>query len=160
MSSHQSMAEKIDRATRSRMMSGIRGRNTRPELQIRSALHGRGFRFRLHRRDLPGNPDVVLPRWRVVVFAHGCFWHGHEGCRYFRLPKTRADFWSRKISGNAERDIAAIRRLLDMGWRVAVVWECALRNNPQDSLDELVGFMRSRHLHVEIGTPPHQASAL
>ncbi|RYD67576.1 MAG: DNA mismatch endonuclease Vsr [Verrucomicrobiaceae bacterium] len=105
------MPEKISPETRSRMMSGIRGKNTRPEITVRSFLHRNGFRFRLHGRDLPGKPDVVLPRWKVAVFVHGCFWHGHIGCRYFKLPKTRAEFWKTKIDGNKQRDAVAVDRL-------------------------------------------------
>src|SRR5690606_38132668 len=103
------MAEKISPQTRSRMMSGIRGRDTKPELVVRTYLHSKGFRFRLCRKDLPGSPDVVLPKWRVAVLVHGCFWHGHAGCRYFRVPKTRPEFWSAKIATNASRDAFALR---------------------------------------------------
>ncbi|MFC3131325.1 very short patch repair endonuclease, partial [Coralloluteibacterium stylophorae] len=120
------MPEKINPETRSRMMSGIRGSNTKPELLIRSGLHAAGFRFRLHARALPGRPDLVLPRWRVAVFAHGCFWHGHKGCGYFRIPKTRTEFWTEKIAANARRDEMAIQALHALKWRIAVVWECAL----------------------------------
>lgn len=95
------MAEKISLETRSRMMAGIRGKNTKPELTVRRRLHAEGFRFRLFRRDLTGRPDIALPRWKVVIFVHGCFWHGHEGYSYFRLPKTRSEFWEVKITPRA-----------------------------------------------------------
>ena len=108
------------------MMAGIRGRNTKPELVIRSVLHRRGFRFRLHRRDLPGKPDLVFPKHRAVILIHGCFWHGH-GCHLFRWPKTREDFWRGKINSNVARDRRQISALLDSGWRVATIWECALK---------------------------------
>lgn len=144
------MAEKISPETRSRMMSGIRGRNTRPEMTVRSFLHRSGFRFRLHRRGLPGRPDIVLPRWRAVVFVHGCFWHGHEDCRYFKRPKTREAFWATKIESNIRRDATVIERLLEAGWRVAVVWECALRDEPATALSSLQGFIRSGHPFVEV----------
>ncbi|MCA1925721.1 MAG: very short patch repair endonuclease [Thiobacillus sp.] len=120
------MADVVDAATRSRMMSGIRGRNTKPEILVRSLLHREGFRFRLHARELPGKPDIVLPRYRAVIFVHGCFWHGHD-CHLYRLPATRPGFWQDKIDRNRASDRWARDTLLAAGWRVAVVWECALR---------------------------------
>lgn len=122
------MVDVVDRATRSRMMSGIRGRDTKPELVIRSALHNIGFRFRLHAKNLPGRPDLVLPKYKVAVFVHGCFWHGHLGCQYFVKPKTRPDFWLDKINGNALRDKQSYQLLRAAGWHVLVVWECALKS--------------------------------
>lgn len=107
------------------MMSGIRGKNTKPEIIVRKALHAAGYRFRLHRKDLPGKPDIVLPKYKTVIFVHGCFWHKHD-CRYFKWPKTRPDFWREKIEGNVERDRLAYEKLEEMGWRVKVVWECEL----------------------------------
>lgn len=121
------MTDIVDSATRSRMMSGIRGKNTKPEIAVRQALHAAGFRFRLHRKDLPGSPDIVLPRYRAVIFVHGCFWHGH-GCRYFKVPKTRTDFWLDKITANARRDRQNEDALMAMGWSVFVVWECDIRD--------------------------------
>lgn len=109
-------------------MSGIRAKNTKPELIIRRALFALGFRFRLHRRDLPGSPDIVLPGRRVALFVHGCFWHRHKGCRYAKLPTTRLAFWKGKLDGNVSRDKRAETALLDQGWRVLVVWECSTRN--------------------------------
>ena len=120
------MVDVVDCATRSRMMSGIRGRDTKPELEIRSALHRQGFRFRVHRAGLPGRPDLVLSKYKAVVFVHGCFWHGHD-CKYFRLPGTRREFWKQKIDGNRERDARNRLLLISDGWRVMTVWECALR---------------------------------
>lgn len=120
------MADIVDAATRSRMMSGIRGSHTKPEIHIRKLLHRAGFRFRLHVRSLPGKPDIVLPRFRAVIFVHGCFWHGHD-CHLFRLPTTRPGFWRTKIARNKEVDVAAVSGLRDAGWRIAVVWECALK---------------------------------
>jgi DNA mismatch endonuclease (patch repair protein) len=108
------------------MMSGIRGRNTKPEILIRSLLHRRGFRFRLHVSDLPGKPDIVLPRYHAVIFVHGCFWHGHD-CPMFKWPSTRPDFWRNKIERNRANDRKASDALLASGWRVGIVWECALR---------------------------------
>ena len=113
-------------------MSGIRGRNTKPELLIRSSLHRLGFRFRLHGRKLPGRPDVVLPKHRAVVLVHGCFWHGHD-CTYFHWPKTRREFWREKIMANRRRDRRVLRELQEDGWRLFTVWECALRDtDPKD----------------------------
>jgi DNA mismatch endonuclease, patch repair protein len=117
----------VDQQTRSRMMSGIRGKNTKPELALRRALHARGFRFRLHSGKVHGRPDLVLPKHRAVVFVHGCFWHRHEGCRYATVPATRPEFWRAKFDANVARDNAIRTRLLEDGWRVATVWECALR---------------------------------
>jgi len=120
------MADVVDSAARSRMMAGIRARDTKPEILVRRILHNLGFRFRLHVRKLPGTPDIVLPRWRAAIFVHGCFWHGHD-CPYFRLPKTRTDFWQGKIARNRSNDDNARQALRADGWRVGIVWECALR---------------------------------
>jgi DNA mismatch endonuclease, patch repair protein len=117
-------------AIRSRNMAAIRGRDTSPELKVRSLLHRLGYRFRLHRRDLPGSPDIVLPKYRTLVFVHGCFWHRHPGCSHTTTPKTRADFWARKFEQNEERDHRQQRQLREMGWSVMVVWECELRDLP------------------------------
>jgi DNA mismatch endonuclease (patch repair protein) len=126
------MADIVSNAVRSRMMSGIRSANTKPETIIRSALHRRGYRFRIHRRDLPGNPDVVLPKYRSVIFVNGCFWHGHT-CSSFKWPKTRAEFWRNKIGRNKLNDIKVCQALLDKGWRVAIVWECSIRGAKKDA---------------------------
>ena len=123
------MADVVDRETRSRMMSGIRGKDTKPEVLVRRALFAAGFRFRLHRKDLPGVPDIVLSERRVAVFVHGCFWHSHKGCLYARRPTSRVDFWKAKLDGNVERDRRAIELLTTAGWRVLVVWECLMRDN-------------------------------
>lgn len=127
------MADVVDPATRSRMMSGIRGKNTKPELLIRKALHARGFRYRLH-CDLPGKPDICLPKHQAVIFVHGCFWHGHE-CHLFKWPATRPEFWRAKIGRNREVDRAAEVRLACDGWRVAVVWECSLKGRARLPLE-------------------------
>ncbi|MBX3611534.1 MAG: DNA mismatch endonuclease Vsr [Hydrogenophaga sp.] len=110
------------------MMSGIRGKNTLPELQVRKALFGMGYRFRLHRKDLPGRPDIVLPRRRIAILVHGCFWHGHANCRYARTPSTRTEFWTAKLAGNRLRDQRDLESLRVAGWRTLVVWECFLRS--------------------------------
>lgn len=109
------------------MMAGIRGKNTKPERFLRSLLHRQGFRYRVHGAALPGRPDVVLPRHRVAIFVHGCFWHRHLGCRFAYLPSSNKAFWQEKFAANLKRDQLAQRRLLDQGWRVLVVWECAIR---------------------------------
>ena len=111
---------------RSFNMSRIRGRDTKPEILLRRGLHALGFRFRLHRADLPGRPDIVLPSKKAVIFVHGCFWHGHN-CPMCRLPATRSEFWQAKIEGNQVRDQTAMKELTSAGWRILVVWECALR---------------------------------
>ena len=112
---------------RRQMMSGIKSKNTKPEILVRKVLHRIGYRFRLHMKDLPGKPDIVLARHRVVVFVHGCFWHGHENCSLFRPPKTRTEFWEAKIAGNKARDKKALRELSRSGYRIVEIWECALK---------------------------------
>lgn len=121
----------VDSPTRSRMMSGIRGKNTKPELMVRRFLHAHGYRFRIHRKDLPGNPDLVFPKLKVCIFVHGCFWHRHPRCRYATNPKTRPEFWNDKFQKNVARDLTNLGSLEKAGWRVLVVWECQLKNNDQ-----------------------------
>lgn len=112
------------------MMSGIKSRNTKPEIHVRKALFRRGFRFRLHDKKLPGKPDIVLPKYHAVILIHGCFWHGHD-CRYFKIPKTRTEFWMDKIRSNKNRDQRDVEKLIALGWRVGIIWECVLRTkNP------------------------------
>jgi DNA mismatch endonuclease (patch repair protein) len=118
----------VNKKTRSKMMSGIRATNTQPEKLLRSLLHRAGFRFRIHVADLPGKPDLLLARYHAAIFVHGCFWHGH-GCSLFKWPSTRRDFWREKISGNCKRDAKNIAALKKLGWRVAIVWECELRED-------------------------------
>ena len=127
----------VDAATRSRMMAGIRGTNTKPELAIRRGLHRRGFRFRLHGRKLPGRPDLVLPRWKAAIFVHGCFWHGH-GCELFKWPRSRADFWREKISSNRQRDELALVKLSIAGWRVLTIWECSMKGPTRIGAEQAV----------------------
>ena len=131
------MADVVTPAVRSRMMSGIRSKNTRHEVNIRKALHAAGFRYRLHRRDLPGTPDITLPRYRAVVFVHGCFWHGHD-CHLFKWPSTRPEFWATKIGGNRQHDQAARVALLQSGWRICTIWECSLRGRLRLQLDYVI----------------------
>jgi len=115
-------------AARSELMSKIGGRNTRPEIVVRSLLHKIGFRFRLHVKGMAGKPDIVLPRYKTVIFVHGCFWHGHSCAKGVTLPKTRKEFWTEKIARTKERDKENIESLHNLGWRVIVVWECELKN--------------------------------
>ncbi|WP_405232526.1 very short patch repair endonuclease [Lentisalinibacter salinarum] len=131
------MPDVVDKTTRSRMMSGIRGKNTKPELAIRSGLHQNGFRFRVHDKRLPGKPDIVLPKYNAVILVNGCFWHGHE-CQLFRWPSTRPDFWKAKIEGNRRRDNTQKARLQEMGWRVLTIWECALKGSGAMGLESVL----------------------
>ncbi len=133
------MTDVVPPAVRSRMMAGIKGANTRPEITLRRELHAAGFRFRLHDRKLPGKPDIVFPRYRAVLFAHGCFWHGHD-CHLFRLPSTRPEFWSTKIERNRVVDRKAEEALLGLEWRVGIVWECCLKGRTRRELPETVGL--------------------
>lgn len=119
-----SMTDVFSKAKRSEVMSRISSKNTKPELAVRSALHKLGYRFRLHRRDLPGNPDIVLPRFATAVFVHGCFWHRHPGCKFAYVPCSRLQFWMKKFQANIERDRRARSALRKLGWRVITVWEC------------------------------------
>ena len=129
-------ADTVTTATRSRMMAAVRGKNTKPELAIRSALHRRGFRFRLHRKDLPGRPDLVFAGRGAVIFVHGCFWHGHD-CHLFRWPRSREVFWRDKIETNIERDRLQHQALSETGWRIGTVWECALKGKTRLSLESV-----------------------
>lgn len=134
-------------------MSGVRGKDTRPELIVRRGLHAMGFRYRLHDRKLPGRPDLVFPGLKAVILVHGCFWHGH-GCHLFKWPASRIEFWREKISGNRERDAGNLVRLRDAGWRVLVIWECALKGRLKRSGDEVSGeaarWLRSGDDYLEL----------
>ncbi len=126
-------------------MSRIRNKDTKPELTVRKFLHAAGFRYKLHDKKLPGKPDIVLPRYRTVIFVHGCFWHGHQGCRYFVVPKTRTDWWLDKINGNIEKDASAAADLRAMGWHVIEIWECQLKKNSVWSeMQRITGELSSR----------------
>ena len=131
------MVDIVAPSVRSRMMSGIRSKDTRHEVEVRKGLHAAGLRYRLHRRDLPGTPDITFPRYRAVVFVHGCFWHGHD-CHLFKWPSSNSDKWKRKIRGNQSRDRTAVRSLLESGWRVFAIWECALRGRGRHSRQYVV----------------------
>ncbi len=131
------MTDIVTRAARSRMMAGIRGKNTRPEILVRTGLHRRGFRYRLHGPHLPGKPDMVLPRWRAVILVHGCFWHGHD-CHLFRWPGSRPKFWKNKITRSRIRDMEVRDALAAAGWRTLTIWECSLRGREKLPLEKLL----------------------
>lgn len=132
------MSPKLRRA----LMRRIRAKHTKPELVVRKALHGRGFRYRLHAKIEGIRPDIVLPARRVAIFVNGCFWHGHN-CHLFRWPKTREEFWKNKIAGNKLRDGKAVRTLTRKSWSVATIWECGLRDKKREEVDRLIGFLES-----------------
>lgn len=127
-----------DKETRSYNMSCIKGKNTKPEEIVRKYLFSQGFRYRKNDKRFPGTPDIVLPKYKTVIFVNGCFWHGHEGCRYYVLPKTNTEFWVNKIETNKQRDIRKTNEIQALGWKVIVVWECQLKNNKDKTLKELV----------------------
>ncbi|MCC8424496.1 very short patch repair endonuclease [Mucilaginibacter sp. UR6-11] len=121
------MADVHSKETRSYNMSRIKSKNTKPEMLVRQFLHKNGLRYRLHVKDLPGKPDIVLPKYKTAIFIHGCFWHGHEGCKYYVVPKTRTEWWLNKIQGNATNDAKAEALLKEGGWKIITIWECELK---------------------------------
>ncbi|MFI4852589.1 MAG: very short patch repair endonuclease [Gimesia chilikensis] len=131
------MADIVDQKTRSKMMSGIRGKNTKPEIVIRKALFSKGFRYKLHDKKLPGKPDIVLPKYNSVIQINGCFWHGHN-CYLFKLPASNTEFWEAKIGRNCQIDKKTIAELKQMGWRVLTIWECAIRGRNKIGLDKVI----------------------
>jgi DNA mismatch endonuclease, patch repair protein len=146
------MTDIVDSKTRSRMMSGIKGKNTKPEILIRSLLHRNGFRFRIHEKNLPGKPDIVLKRYQAVIFVHGCFWHRHL-CHLFKWPKTRPDFWRDKINKNVINDQKNIQALTSLGWRICIVWECSIKGihkNIQVTTSKLEKWLKSEKQFMEI----------
>ncbi len=140
------MTDKVDSQTRSRMMAGIRGKNTKPELALRLALHALGFRYRLHAKGIHGKPDIMMPKFRAVVFVHGCFWHRHENCRYATIPSTRPEFWTAKLDRNVARDSEVRSALLKSGWRVATVCACSTRWRASIPRD------RGQPFHAKVGS--------
>jgi DNA mismatch endonuclease (patch repair protein) len=136
------MVDTLTSERRSWNMSRIRGRNTGPELRLRSLLHREGFRFRLHVKQLPGHPDIVLPRYRTAIFVHGCFWHRHPGCRNATTPSTRREFWQEKFDGNISRDLRNRAALEAAGWTVLTVWECELKADAKGVVRRLAGELR------------------
>ena len=147
------MADIVSTEVRSRMMSGIRSKDTMPEITVRKGLHRLGFRYRVNDRRIPGKPDLHFPKWNALVFVHGCFWHGHD-CHLFRLPKTRTGYWNAKIEKNRERDRLTESNLMAGGWRLAIVWECALKGRQrleqQQMLDGLAIWLRSDNVRIDI----------
>lgn len=127
------MADTLSPKERSERMSRIRGKGSAPEMKLRRLVHGMGFRYRLHIKELPGKPDLVFPSRHAVIFMHGCFWHRHQGCKLARLPKSKLDFWKTKLEANKERDLLHKRQLRDLGWRVLVVWECEMSDTDRVS---------------------------
>ena len=132
------MADTFSRAQRSAVMARIKSRDTGPEKAVRSMLHRLGYRFRLHRKDLPGTPDIVLPSRAAVIFVHGCFWHRHGGCKLAKLPSANPDFWRKKLDGNVDRDRKAVEALILLGWRVLTVWECAIKEHELPEFGRLI----------------------
>uniref|UniRef100_A0AAU6WM71 Very short patch repair endonuclease n=1 Tax=Chryseobacterium endophyticum TaxID=1854762 RepID=A0AAU6WM71_9FLAO len=128
------MADVHSNEVRSYNMSQIKGKNTKPEILVRKFLFAKGLRYKLHDSKLPGKPDLVFPKYKTIIFIHGCFWHGHEGCKYFVIPKTRTEWWSAKIDKNKEKDMDSIKKLEDDGWRIFVVWECNLKSNKREEV--------------------------
>ena len=151
------MADTVDAQTRSRIMGKVPRFDTKPELSLRRALHAQGLRFRLHRRDLPGRPDITLPRFRATIFVHGCFWHRHQGCKRTTTPSARTDFWLEKFDSNQARDRKAVQALLDAGWKVATVWECAIRTDPAAAATAVVEWLDLGETVLEM-PPRYQAS--
>lgn len=139
------MADFMTPKQRSNCMSRVRGKNTTPELTLRKWLWAEGFRFRLHSK-LPGKPDIVLPKYKTVIFVHGCFWHHHEGCRKSNLPKTNVEFWQNKIESNIRRDKANKIDLEKLGWKVFIAWECEIKKNAQKVLDDILTLLKSSQI--------------
>ena len=127
---------------RSRNMSAIKSQNTKPEIKVRKVLHSMGYRFRLHSKDLPGSPDIVLPKYKTVIFVHGCFWHRHQNCKYASTPKTRQEFWENKFNSNKKRDQKIQKEIIDLGWKFIIIWECEARNI-QPLEEKLKGYLIS-----------------
>lgn len=134
------MTDVVDPATRSRMMSGIKGKDTKPEVAIRSGLHRHGFRFKKNVRTLPGKPDIVLPKFNAVVLVNGCFWHGHD-CHLFKWPSTRQQFWREKIVSNQKRDMRNLEELQNLGWKTLIVWECAIKGTKRYKIADLIAVI-------------------
>lgn len=154
------MTDVHDTATRSRNMAAIKGKNTRPERWLRQRLHQRGFRYRLNVSTLPGKPDLVFPRYKAVIFVHGCFWHMHQ-CPLFRLPATRTEWWKQKLMQNRQRDLAEQDKLRELGWRVLLVWECAIKGRKKiqetELMTQIAAWLKSSSHYTEIPAPTEKA---
>jgi len=142
----------VDKQTRSRMMANIKGKNTKPEVSVRSLLHRQGFRFRIHDKSLAGTPDVVFRKYKAVIFVHGCYWHRHQGCKLTSTPKQNKEFWEKKFNGTVTRDGVVYFKLKKLGWRVAVIWECAIRDKIHlpDHINTLARWLKSESEYIEI----------
>jgi len=146
------MTDIVDQVTRSRMMAGIKGKNTRPEMLLRRGLHQRGFRFRLHVAGLPGHPDLVLRKYHAVIFVHGCYWHRHDNCRFATTPKSREEFWLPKFKTTVERDTRNQKILEENGWRIAIIWECALRSTQASmTFDTVARWLKTNEPWLDLG---------
>lgn len=133
-----------DKKKRSKVMSNIRSKDTKPEILVRKMLFSKGYRFRLHVKNLPGKPDIVLRKYNAVIFVHGCFWHLHSSCRDGTIPKTRTEYWEKKLLGNKERDMKHIENLQNLGWRVLRVWECEAEKDPEMILNKIISFLHEQ----------------
>lgn len=136
------MIDILTKEKRSWNMSQIKGKDTRPEILLRSIIHRSGLRFRLHDNKLPGKPDIVLPRYKTAILVNGCFWHRHEGCKYAYMPKSRIEFWESKFSRTVQRDAEKSRELMELGWHVFTAWECEIKNDPDELLERLLIFLK------------------
>lgn len=154
------MADVHNVEQRSRNMAAIRSKHTKPEILVRRALFSRGYRYYLHRTDLPGKPDLILPKYRAAIQIQGCFWHKHD-CRYFKWPATRAEFWRNKINANAIRDQRSLYQLKVEGWRALIVWECAIKGTSANAFESLIDqverWLHSRSEYLELPAPSHAA---
>ena len=138
------MTDVLSKEQRKRCMSHVRGKDTKPEVMVRQFLFAQGFRYRLYRKDLPGKPDIVLPKYKTVIFINGCFWHGHSGCKYATIPEANHDFWLAKISGNIERDKSNHAKLFELGWKVIEIWQCELKPKfREQTLNNLLTELRN-----------------
>ncbi len=138
----------FSKRTRSRIMSHISGKNTKPEILVRSLLHRMGYRFRIHKKDLPGRPDICLPKHKKVIFVHGCFWHGHENCSRSKRPTTNVEFWNKKIDGNIERDKENIKKLRRLGWQTLMIWTCEIKNQ-EELKNKLISFIERQEFEQD-----------
>jgi DNA mismatch endonuclease (patch repair protein) len=143
----------FSKARRSQIMSRVRGKNTQPEMAVRSILHAAGFRYRLHRRDLPGNPDIAILKHKIVIFVHGCFWHQHQNCKKQTIPKQNHAFWEKKLAQNVIRDAAAYRELEKLGWKAVIIWECEIKKRPDGIIEKIQRAILANDHSAQIGHP-------